>query len=460
MRFIKYLVGIGVVLLALGCSPRLSPALAAGARLTHGPVVGGVTPISARVFARTSDSAAVRIRYSTAADLSGALESETQLTRADHDFTTIIDLTNLLPDTRYYYNVIVDDAPQRQTPYPQFKTFPSAGSNRAFKFVYLTDSNVGPGLDAKSFANAGKENPAFAILGGDFPHGKSLNLERKRFYYKAIYDPTTSPSIQDFQKILDNYPVAHMWDNHDYGMPSNKNYPLRAVNLQVIQEYFPTYPLTPYGDWQKFSYAQVDFFMLDSRSQRDPNGTPDGPNKSMLDGDNLGAVGQLEWLKQGLKESTATWKFILSPVPFNPTAKPKTSWGGFQYERNLLMDFIRTNHITGVVSVVGDLHLGAIDNGAHSTIPEMVVPGPNGGGCVSTGELGLWSEGIYGKEGERCNGYGVVKIKTKRPRVIFLVKDQDGKIKLRYVIKNPNTLMHAGSAPHDSRAALGRETPQ
>jgi hypothetical protein len=42
----------------------------------------------------------------------------------------------------------------------------------------------------------------------------------------------TSPDIRDFlEKILRRYPVARMWDNHDYGMPWNKTYPLRAVHL-------------------------------------------------------------------------------------------------------------------------------------------------------------------------------------------------------------------------------------
>ncbi len=411
-------------------------ATAADTALTHGPVFGAVTATTARVFARTHDAAEVKVRYGQAADLSDAIESAVQQTSAEHDFTTIISLDHLNPNTTYYVDILVNAVPQLAAPYPHFKSFPAPGTETSFKFVYLTDSNADPFMDAKTFIYAGREKPAFVILGGDFPHGKSLDLERKRFYYKAIYDPATSPSIRDFVNlILRQYPVAHMWDNHDFGMPSNKNYPLRATNLQVLQEYFPTYPLSQYGDWQKFSYAQADFFLLDSRSQRDPNHIADGPHKSMLDGDELGEAGQLAWLKKGLLESTARWKFILTPVPFNPTAKPKTSWGAFQYERNTLIQFIHENNITGVVSVTGDLHMGGIDDGAHSTIPEMVVPGPNGPGCISTGEPGLWSEGTYGIEGQRCNGYGVIIVTADPPRLKFRVKNSQGDIKLRFTVK-------------------------
>lgn len=410
-----------------------TPTFNANVKLTHGPVVGAVTNSTARVFVRTDKSAAIKIRYGKLARLSDAVESATQQTSADHDFTTIIPLTNLDANTVYYLDIVINLVPQERAPYPRFKTFPETGTIKPFKFVYLTDSNVIPDPPVATFVNAARAKPDFVVLGGDFPHGKSLDLERKRSFYKAIYDPETTVTFRDFvYKILYRYPVAHMWDNHDYGMPSNRFYPLRQVNMQVIQEYFPTYSLSQYGDWQKFSYAQADFFLLDSRSQRDWNRNPDGPDKSMLDGERLGPVGQLEWLKTGLKESTAQWKFILSPVPFNPTAKPKTSWGAFQYERNLLMDFIRDNGITGVLSVTGDLHMGAIDDGTHSTIPEMVVPPPNGPFCISTAFPGEWSEGTYGKEGERCNGYGVIIVKTNPPRVIFQVKDSEGTTKLKY----------------------------
>ena len=45
----------------------------------------------------------------------------------------------------------------------------------------------------------------------------------------------------------------------------------------------------------------------------------------MLDGDNI-ANGPKEWLKSPLLNSTATWKFIVSTVPFNPTTKPADAW--------------------------------------------------------------------------------------------------------------------------------------
>src|SRR6185503_4396477 len=104
-------------------------------------------------------------------------------------------------------------------------------------------------------------------------------------------------------------------------------------------------------------------FVLDCRSQRDPENDPDDANKSMLDGNNLGAAGQLQWLKDGLLGSTAKWKVIFSSVVTNPSTKVPDGWGGYQTEWNDLRNFIVTNQISGVVFISGDLHLAAIDNG-------------------------------------------------------------------------------------------------
>ena len=100
----------------------------------------------------------------------------------------------------------------------------------------------------------------------------------------------------------------------------------------------------------------------------------------MLDGNNLGATGQLQWLENGLLTSTAWWKIIFTSVITNTTTKQNDAWGAYQTEWNSLKDFINTNNIQGVVFISGDLHLGAIDNGAHNGnpgFPEMCVAMPN-----------------------------------------------------------------------------------
>ena len=403
--------------------------------LAHGPLAGAVTFDRAKIWVQTHAQANVQVRYSTQPDLADAKLSDATSTDPDQNFTAQIELNNLKSSAAYYYDILVDGASQLRAPYARFKTFPQPGETRDFTFVQLTDFSASPELTAQTFAHADNENPDFVIIGGDFPHGKLSDLESKRVNFELMYDTRTSPSIADFvTRILRRYAVAHMWDDHDYGMNNgDKTYPLKATSLRVLREMFPTYAMTQYGDWQKFSYAQADFFMLDSRSQRDPNTLPDGPEKSMLDGDNLGTAGQLEWLKQGLQQSTAQWKFIISPVIFNQTAKLDDGWAAFAREHDDIVKFARDNQITGIIVLSGDLHAGGIDDGTHSGFPEMVNNGPNGGGCLS-GNPGQWSAGMYASESGPCNGYGVVHVLTNPPRVELQVKDDAGRTRASLIV--------------------------
>lgn len=404
------------------------------AHLTHGPVVGAVTDTNARVFVRTDRRAAVKVRFGRTPTLQDAIESTGQSTRAAHDFAGIVPLKELEPATVYYLDVVVDGVPQLAAPYPQFKTFPVRGSAASFKFVVFSDLHA-PIANVGTFGTASLEEPAFVIIGGDLGHGNQDTVFEKRAAFKQLYTLSDKFTwVSEFvSKILYKFPVAHMWDDHDFGANNaNKTYPYKAASYQVLNEYFPVYPLSPYGDWQKFSYAQADFFLLDSRSQRDPNGKPDGPLKSMLDGDNLGEKGQLHWLKQGLLKSKATWKFIVTPVVFNKTSRKEDSWYGFRHERDALAQFIREHSISGVILLSGDAHVGGLDDGSNSHFPEMLTPGANLPACSSANRLGKWSQGIYwtGEAGATCNGYGLVSVQADPPQVKLEVKDTQGKTKL------------------------------
>jgi len=420
--------------------------LAQSVSLTHGPVVGAVTDNSARVFVRTDNEAEVRIRYSTEPDLSDYQESSVSTTGDVHDFTTRISLYSLDPSTTYYLDVLVNDQSQLESPYPRFKTFPPRGVATPFKFVVLTDfksADSGNVPNVSTFQNASNEQPDLVYIGGDFDHRDPTTLAEKRQMFKDLYTPANN--YEDFVfEILRKYAVVHNWDDHDYGADNgDKTYAHKARSLRVFEEYFPAYSVTDYGVWQNFSFGHADFFLLDSRSQRDPSTDPQSPDKSMLDGDNLGTDGQLRWLQRRLRSSTATWKFILTPVVFNPTNPVMDSWYGYLDERDLIVNFIKDNNMEGVILISGDRHAGAIDNGMNSDFPEMLVPAANMNGCASStpsgGDvpLGTWSEGTYGGDippPPLCRGYGVVTVLTNPDRVILEVKDEYGAVEVSYTM--------------------------
>jgi phosphodiesterase/alkaline phosphatase D-like protein len=108
--------------------------------LTQGPVVGGVTSSKANIFLRTDQAASVALCYGTDPNLDTCQMSEIYQTHLAHDFTKIIRLSELVPDTTFYFNILVNGVPQLTSPpYPSFTIFPTADSLRNFNFVVLTD---------------------------------------------------------------------------------------------------------------------------------------------------------------------------------------------------------------------------------------------------------------------------------------------------------------------------------
>jgi alkaline phosphatase D len=405
--------------------------------LTHGPVVGGVTASKAKVFVRIDRAANVALRYGTDPNLHTYQVSQSFQTESSHDFTKIIPLSGLSPETTFYINVLVNGVPQLPSPpYPYFATFPDLGTARNFKFVVLSDFTATAKLTrtVQTFASATAEQPVFAFIGGDFDHRNPTTLSTKRKMFKDLYDPNTLYMSGFVDLILRRMPIIHQWDDHDSGMDNaDKTYPYWNLTQQVFQEYVPTYRLpsvTP-GIWQKFKYAQAECFVLDCRSQRDPELEPDDQNKSMLDGNNLGASGELRWLKNGLLASTSRWKIIFTSVVTNPTTKFPDGWAGYQTEWNSLRDFIDNKNIQGVVFISGDLHLGAIDNGIHAGFPEMCTVQPNGNGGCPTGSYGDWSEGYYAG----CTGYDLVTILQDPDRLILQVADEYGNVQISYTVR-------------------------
>jgi alkaline phosphatase D len=368
----------GLCLLIFGTAQTISPAPAAAGPLralpilSHGPLVGAVTESSAIVWLRTDGPAAVQVHYGPSAAEELSFESGVFETSAKRDYTTRVPLQDLVPSTDYSYNILVNGQAQLTAPYPHFKTFPPPGANVAFKFGILNDfgsnGSSQPALPAPvpTFDSLDAERPDFVIIGGDFGHHNYDTLADKRRQFQELYslDSPAAPLDSFVSKVLRAYPLAHMWDDHDYGLNNgDKNYRFKRRSRRVLEEYFPVYALGPQGDWQSFRYGNADFFMLDSRSERDPYRDPDNAAKSMLDGSARGAAGQLEWLKRGLVESTARWKFIISPVVFNRTHTKPDSWYNFQTERTRLVLFVRRHAISGVIFISGDSHIGALDNG-------------------------------------------------------------------------------------------------
>ena len=100
----------------------------------------------------------------------------------------------------------------------------------------------------------------------------------------------------------------------------------------------------------------ASFFVLDTRQYASPppeRGGPSDPARRTK----LGAV-QLAHLLDWLRTTPATFKFIASPVAWASGVFKfvQDGWAAFEFERDLIFDYIVAHRITGVVLLSADLH--------------------------------------------------------------------------------------------------------
>jgi len=374
-------------------APLLATVALAGsgvATLAQTPLVGGVTDTSAVLVVRTTKPASVVVRYGI-----GALDSvsSTAMTDSAHDNAVHIALEGLLPETRYTYAVEVAGALDAQQ--FSFTTFPPLTEERSFTFVAFADQDTPS--PAPAWATAAAEQPAFVVQLGDFTHDSGGNRKKpklKEWWEKNRKSDSTSPAGADFSRwIAGSFPFVHIWDDHDYGLNNgDRTFRYRSFAMQAFRDDFPTYPLTApeQGFWQSFRYAEAEVFVLDLRSQRDPDKRRDDGTKTML------GAAQKAWLLNALESSTARWKFVVSSSVWNPHSKQVDSWALFQREQQEIVSFVRDRGIRGLIVMSGDIHSsGAIDNSTNSYFPEISVPHTNLDevNCTGGGVCGSWTEG-------------------------------------------------------------------
>ncbi len=408
---------------------------ARGQYITHGPVTGAMTDHSCRIYIRTDITRNFTLEYSSDSSFT-TFESIASGTDPALDNSRIIDINSLQPVTRYYMRFNFDGNTDNRV--GTFKTFPMPGT--AAHLTFVTGScqetpnmkvfDVMPRHDPDLFIHTGDFTyPSYQIPGGlGYPQNWSaIELAwRKR---------GEEPICKD---MLRSIPIAYMpddddtWGNSRYfkSAPAQVRYEngklinyidliprspeMRTNCLQGYKKFFPGYPMVNDTDgyYHSFIVGNCEFFMLDVRScntggwnSLEYNAainfwTFNGSKQSQ----SLLNQPQLDWFLNKLKNSTATWKFIISGVPFNQniqkliesalllqginfeianqtgtgfrvSASFADYWGSYPIERKKVLKYIKDNNINNVIVISGDTHGCAIDDGRNAGLPEMNASG-------------------------------------------------------------------------------------
>ena len=248
-----------------------------------------------------------------------------------------------------------------------------------------------------------------------------------------------------WKKLAANIPLYSSWDDHDYlnndlgGVPEK----FKESDREELRTLWRKNWNNPQNDGDGIYFntriGQVEIIMLVTRSCRTIE-------KKGEYGSYLGTK-QLEWLKNILKKSTATFKIVSSGTMWSDyVTNGKDSWGTWDtLAREEIFNFIETENIPGVLLISGDRH------GARGfTIPRESgfkfyefeaaslggVPGPDAMAKDSTNQI----FGYYGK-GLRAFGEFTFNTVESEPQVTFRLINEFGNImeehKLSYDKLNP-----------------------
>lgn len=360
----------------------------------HGVASGDPLEDAVIIWTRvtTSENKPVTVEWtvSTDKDMRNRVQAGSVNTDESRDFTVKVDVQNLEPDTRYYYQF---KALGKKSVIGRTKTA-AANQEDKIKLAIVSCSNYEAGY-YNAFARIAEREDLDAVVHlGDYiyEYAPTYYGDTTLGQYRRHLPPKEILSLQDyrtryaqyrldrdFQKVHQMHPFITIWDDHEI---SNNAYQSGAQNHQkdegdyqnrranAQQVYFEWLPVRDNASkdiYRTISFGNlVDLIVLDERlagrvSPVDSASHPDlnAASRTMLGGD------QLNWFKDQLASSRATWKVIGNQVIFSSVdfswRNPKSpfnldAWDGYPFERDQIKSFIAENEISNVIFTTGDTH--------------------------------------------------------------------------------------------------------
>jgi alkaline phosphatase D len=290
------------------------------------------------------------------------------------DFTTVMNLEHLRPDSPYEYVIETSSGNTTGT----FMTAPRVGHLSPLKdnkYTFVHSSCIKPRVPYTPFQHPlefpGMKHlarwlpelkPYFMLFLGDFiyvdvPHQHGTDAETYRREYRQVYSSPSWPVVSN------NLPWIHVIDDHEIHNDWNANMTGMAVPAYDAWTHYNAAPNPPAhrngATYFSFTQGPAEFFLLDTRRYRTP-ATKDAsdPSKTMLGAQQLSDL--LDWIAKPTAPGVH-WKFIVTGTPFTKNWKfgSEDTWGGHLYERRRILEAaweLSTNTDIGVVILSGDRH--------------------------------------------------------------------------------------------------------
>ena len=417
-------------------------------KIISGPMLGHTELRTATVWVQFSkDTKSAKLLFKEKG--SNASFSEADFILSGGDFNTgTATLTALEPGKTYSYNikdikgkVIAESEVTTQTLW-QWRKDPPAFSFLTGSCSFINETRfdrVGKpyGNDSSIYETMAKEKSDFMLWLGDNWYTREVDyysdwgLHNRPAYERAL------PLYKNFLKSMPHYAI---WDDHDYGWnDADKSYPLKETSRNVFKKFWsnPSYGENNQGVYSKFTWNDVDVFLLDDRWFRSNDDMPDSINGNANENKLMYGKQQMEWLKNALLQSNnnaninfriiATGSQVLNPM------SPYDCFRHFSVEYKEMMDFLTISKINGLVFFTGDRH--------HSEVIKSERIGAYTLYDITSSPLTSGSHKFGGSE--KNNPYRVAGIDDIQnySRISFSGERRDRKMKVEFIDGKGNVLV-------------------
>lgn len=404
----------------------------------HGVASGDPTQNSVIIWTRlTTDELNPSIEWQVATDtlMQNIVQSGTTTTTIDKDYSIKIDVTGLQPNTFYYYEFKYNNLYSLRG---RTKTLPT-GNVDHLRFAVVSCASFPHGY-FNVYQAINQRNDVDAIIHlGDYIYEYGKN----EYGTVRVPDPTDEIlTLADYRirhsmykldsmlmRLHQQFPFYTVWDDHEFAdnayLDGAENHSSNEGNWSARKKA----AAKAYGEWMPIRTIDttstikiyrtykignlVDLYFLDTRinARKAQNilasltGTDDSTH--YLIGNE-----QFSWLKNGLQNSTATWKVLAQQVMVAPfkvfnIAFNSDQWDGYPSERKKLFNMVNDLNLNNLVVLTGDIHsawandlpFGRINydarTGKGSAGVEFVTTAVTSPGIPLTGIFGNIAQGAF-----------------------------------------------------------------
>lgn len=405
-------------------------------QITHGPIAGGATDTSVRFVAFSNAPATIGVQLSKNQFFNPIAAQVSTPTDPTNGNLAKLEVTGLEPQTRYFYRATINGAFVTGD-VRSFKTYPSKAVADNFVITFGSCQNEDRTQDL-IYAEMQTHNPDLFLQVGDWGYPDNTdNLPNNPDFFPVDYNRVIQSyknkyDYTNMKQFLKNVTMAYTWDDHDYvndnSSRNTASYTSFGIPVQILEipiqpetrrnaikgyyDLFPAYdPVdSTEGIFHKFTFGNVEVFMLDDRSARTPNTDAlvnVNGNWQFIPPQGHTIIGDIQrtWLLENLKKSTATWKLVITATAFNKTYRnvinpllnlpniaglPIVSavidcWSGFPADQDSILNTVAQNGIDGILMLSGDTHTAAMDDGGAGGLPEIMA------GCLSQSNSTLFT---------------------------------------------------------------------